>query len=957
VQSNFIGFGLSRSSAIAAAVIALTLADAGSGIRTASAAGETGPSADVATSSNSTKKKDDELEEVVVTGSLIPQARAEISTPVTVITAEQIETKGFATVADALQHMSFSTGSVQGGGTSASFTQGANTISLFGLDPSYTKFLIDGRPIADYPALYNGTENFVSISGIPTFLIDHIDVLPGAQSSIYGSDAIAGVINISLKKTLDGPVVDARYGWTTDGGGTDRRIGVADGWSVGNLNILAGVQYENTAPIWGYQRALTAQYVTNGTTPQTAARDWLVIGLFGQANGDLYYFEDPAKCANVASQYNNTTGYQTRAFRGNYCGSTTSGYYTVANGTEATQAYSHISYDINDDIQVFTDVLLDHDVVRYSTGAGFLSTEDDTAGPYYYYLDPRLGDYLNLQQIYSPEEAGGLNNTMDKNTTNSIRATAGVQGGFGASYWKYDVDFSYTENKLTEARHIQFENEINNFYSSIFGPSLGVDPNFGVNIYEPNYAKFYQPITPAEYASFSGYAYSYSRTEESTARALITDSRLFPLPGGDAGLAIVAEGGGQGWNYQPDEAFLDGQAYLNTATAGSGHRARYAATTELRMPVLKMLTFDFSGRYDDYKVEGSSVDAATYNLGTEFRPLENNKVLLRGRYGTAFKAPTLADEFQGPSGFFTTLTDYYACTVRGYTPPNYTNAAGSACPYAQDSFQGTTSGNTQLKPITAKVWDVGIVLAPMERSSFSVDFIKWKINNEVQELSGDQLLKEDSACLLGTLDPASPTCVAAIANVMRDANGLVTLINTPKLNLAEEALSVIAVSADYTYPTTHFGSFTVQGQYTNILRHSFIQFAGDAPIDLLENPFFSTEFKTRENLALTWNYQRIGITAYVERDGRTPNNAATLTTTGYDVPGGGRLSAWTLVNLSARYEILPGFIVEVNANNVFNKMPPLDTTYTGLDDQPYNSENYNPYGRSFFLEATYKYGK
>src|SRR5450755_504701 len=97
------------------------------------------------------------LDEIVVTGSLIPQLRAETSTAVTVITSEDIQQKGFATVAEALQRSSFATGNVQGGGETNTFTPGANAVSLFGLSPSYVKYLIDGRPIGDYPALYNGT--------------------------------------------------------------------------------------------------------------------------------------------------------------------------------------------------------------------------------------------------------------------------------------------------------------------------------------------------------------------------------------------------------------------------------------------------------------------------------------------------------------------------------------------------------------------------------------------------------------------------------------------------------------------------------------------------------------------------------------------------------------------------------------------------------------------------------
>jgi len=172
---------------------------------------------------------DKELEAVVVTGTLIPQAKVETTVPVTTITAADMQARGFASVADALQQSTFATGSVQGPQFSGGFTPGAQTLSLFGLSPSYVKYLIDGRPMSDYPALYNGTDVITSITGIPIELVDHIDVLPGGQSSIYGSDAIAGVINVILKKKLDAPVIDVRLGGYDGGGGTDRLVSIADG--------------------------------------------------------------------------------------------------------------------------------------------------------------------------------------------------------------------------------------------------------------------------------------------------------------------------------------------------------------------------------------------------------------------------------------------------------------------------------------------------------------------------------------------------------------------------------------------------------------------------------------------------------------------------------------------------------------------------------------------------------
>ena len=230
--------------------------------------------------------RDSALEEVVITGSLIPRPKEETAVPTSTITAEELRTKGFATVADALQQASFSSGSVQGAQFVGGFTPGAQTLSLFGLSPSYVKYLIDGRPMSDYPALYNGTDVITSISGIPEEMVDHIDILPGGQSSLYGSDAIAGVVNVVLKKRLDAPVLDLRLSGFQNGGGTDRRISLANSFQLGRFTVLAGVQYQNTDPIWAFQRDLTSPYFGGGTSAAVAERDWLVYSPFS----GTYYF-------------------------------------------------------------------------------------------------------------------------------------------------------------------------------------------------------------------------------------------------------------------------------------------------------------------------------------------------------------------------------------------------------------------------------------------------------------------------------------------------------------------------------------------------------------------------------------------------------------------------------------------------------------------------------------------
>ena len=97
-------------------------------------------------------------------------------------------------------------------------------------------------------------------------------------------------------------------------------------------------------------------------------------------------------------------------------------------------------------------------------------------------------------------------------------------------------------------------------------------------------------------------------------------------------------------------------------------------------------------------------------------------------------------------------------------------------------------------------------------------------------------------------------------------------------------------------------------------------------------------------------------TLYVEHYGKTPNYLAQQDRRGLCAPGGGRLGTWTIANLSAKYEVLHGLTLSANVNNLFDKLPPIDYSTPGIYSQPFNVENYNNYGRSYFVEANYKFG-
>lgn len=902
-------------------------------------------------------RKAKKLEAVTVTGSLIPQTAIETATPLTTITAQEMKARGFSTVAEALQQSSFATGSVQGSQTSASFTQGAQTLSLFGLPVGFVKYLIDGRPMGNFPGLYNGSDAFNNISGIPADLVDHIDILPGGQSSLYGSDAIAGVINIVLKKHIDAPSFDVRYGWHKDGGGADRRISFADSFSAGKFNMLVGAQFESTQPIWGFDRSLTKQYFTQGTSAPVAGRDFLVYAPFRSAYGGTgYFFQDPNNCANTESLFGGTEGLRTRPGSGTYCGSFYSpGYKTITNSDKTANLYTHTTYDVSDNLQLYGDLLYNYEEQKYSAGSGYTFWSTADYGAYY---DPNLGRLVDLQRAFAPEDLGGYQNIMNKQYENSYMLTLGGRGTFGQSNWDYDLGFTHSDDKLRSHNWVRFAGPIDDYFQShVLGPQQGLDPIYQYYpVFTPDYAAFYQPIPVADMRTFTGYADTFGKTWDNMLRGQLTNASLFSLPGGDAGLAVVLEGGNQGWSYVPDPRLLDGEIWGQTDVQGGGHRSRYAATTELKLPVLSQVTLDLSSRYDSYKVLNQTVSHGTYNLGIEYRPFES--LLLRGRYGTAFKVPTLADEFQGLSGYYSTVTDYLNCARLGYAPGNT-----SACPapYNNTQYFGQQAGNPALNPITAKVWSYGFVWAPLSNLSVNVDYLHWNIKNEVNQESADGLSLDEYLCEIGTFDPTSPTCVNATSKITRGQGGdgllgVIEQVYTPKVNVSNEQVNAISASFNYVQDMGSWGKLSLRTSYSDILKHGYQAYPNDPVLDILRHPYYSTDFKSKVNGSVTWapSGQWSG-TVYFNRYGRTPNYLASATDD-YSYPGAGKLGAWTLYNASVTYNPVKNLGLSFLVNNVFNKMPPLDRSYPGTTGTPYNTTNYNVYGRAMYIEANYKFG-
>ncbi|HEX7917626.1 TonB-dependent receptor [Rudaea sp.] len=894
--------------------------------------------------SSSTSSK---LDTVTVLGSLIPRAQVETASMLITITAEDIKNRGFSSVADALQNATVNTGAINNTAINTGDIWAAKTLSLFGLDPSYTKFLVDGRPMPLFSQIAQTTsvdQLYTNLTGIPIDLVDRIEILPGGQSSLYGSDAVAAVVNIVLKKHVDFGSVNARLGSYPSGGGRERLLSASESFQVGKLDLMLNAQIGDQEPMWAFQRRITAQNFAGGVNPQQPNADVFALGLF---TGTTYFPQKPADCAKLSGLWGGSEGYH-KDSSGTYCGSVSSGAYTtMINKDKSASASAHLTYALNDRVQLYTDLFDSYEEQAHPLSSFFTP----------FYWDSNLQDLMFVWKSFAPEEmANNLDGLLNqKNYENTYTATFGAKADVGGG-WVLDAAVTRSGESSNNRQTVLWSSRRpDSFGAAFLGPQLGT--MYGYPVYNPNYGLLSNPVTPSEFAKYVGSASIASASRNDQLRAQATQSSLFTLPGGDAGLALVAETGYESWNYRPAALLKSGDLLGQTWNPGGGDRDRYATAAELNLPVFKMFTADLAARYDSYDAQGAKFSHPTYSLGLEFRPVDG--LLLRGKYSTSFKAPSLIDQFEGGNVRQSTAWDYLNCARLGYTGANV-----NKCPvkYLQVPITLTEVSNPHLDPLTAKTFSYGAVWSPTSNLSMSVDYQHIAIKDEVLKENTDYLLQNELYCENGTLDPQSPSCTAARAQIMRapatpgsPLAGRLLGVTTTKINIAQEVNNSINASFNYKLDIGWYGRLAFDLAYTRVLTHRHQTFPGDPELDFLNRPHYSTEFRTKGNLGLTWSRGQWNATLFGTYYGPTPNYIA-YRNDSYDVPLAGKVAAWRIWNASVNYSPTQAWRLSLRMNNLMNSMPPIDVTYPSTFNQPFNAGNYNPYGREIFVEARYQFG-
>lgn len=890
------------------------------------------------------------LETVVVTGSRIRQTAAEGPSPVVSLSGEQLEAQGFTTVYEALKSFTQMTGVTQDDQYTGGFTQNANAINMRGLGPGRTLILLDGRRLADYPLPYNGESNFVNIAAIPTAAIDRIEVLSGGASAIYGSDAIAGVVNIILRKNIDLPLeLNFRVGNTTQGGGKSIRVQGVGGFNHDLLSVTYAVEYLKRDPIFGFQRNFMDSIDDHPDPAQRIpARAILRDQFFIDSSGGFHFvgYVDPGSACDAF------TGFE-RSFRpgfGYYCGQPgASAQRTVRNERNQGSVYTNATLDLGG-IELFGSLNYFHSNSKLDDNATFWYP--GVAPDLYYVYNESTDTYEGLQRYFLPGEQGGYNARASKFKEETWNVAGGVRGDLGDSSWKYEATVNYSHYKVdNRVRRFLFD-EIEEYF---LGPRTSSGfARFGIPAYvDIPFDRLYTPISPSVYNQFTAITRETAVSATATASAVLTGD-LLQLPAGALSMASIVEWGSQRYRIHPDPGVVAGDYWSLGSTGGGGERDRYAAGVEFSIPIVASLRASLAGRYDKYDDITQLDDALTYKAGLEYRPID--AVLLRGSASSSFRAPDMHYVFADPSGSFETVQDRYLC--RRDEP----GVPASSCTTGSVDISSARTGNPRLKEETGKSFTVGFVLEPLTGMKFSADYYHMDLDDLVLDRPLDNILEAEADCRLGQTRLGAPVnvnsaeCQDALARIRRNpADGSpvaehLNFVATGPFNTANYKTSGIDTQFAYSFEPLAIGRFGFQAAYTHVLKFELQNFAGD-PVEnarddlqsLGQSDFRRFALRSHVRSSVTWDYQAVTATVFAERLGSVANWGQT-----------GRIAPQTYFNASIEYRLIEDQAsIGLSVNNVFDKNPPYDSTN---DEYPYYSiANYSPIGREVFVSLGYKF--
>ncbi len=901
------------------------------------------------------------LDKVSVVGSRIKRAEIEGPAPITVISRADIDREGFQTVGDMLQSLTQqSTANFTGDLAVTGFTPNAQVINLRGMGPGYTLTLVDGRRPPQYPQPYNRDNNVVNVKAIPSAMVERIEVLTGGASAIYGSDAVAGVVNIVTRKHFDGKQLRLTTGTTQEGGGDSVNLEFVGGKSGDRWDVQYSMQFTSNEPIFANQRHTYADTRNNpygiSVNPSLSLVAISGAGLAGPRNHNVLYNE--AAC----QAFGYTT--VTTPTRGKYCGSFNQvASRSLYNKNQAWAGYTSGTFNLTDNTQLFASATYYTTDAKSSSGTEFWSTSSDkftqrngAASNYYY--DANLKDLVLIQRVFNPFELGGNEAAATLYDETSWGLTFGANGTF-ADRFDWEGSFNYGKYNYEADRPRLLAKAVHDYF---LGPLLGTFS--GYQVYALNQARWNSPITPEIYRSFSTRVKNKAETTSSTLNFNVSGD-LFTLPAGPVGFAAVLEGTRQTTDLVSDPRTnqlrpLDDQTIYNLTSSGETHgkRDRYAAGLEFHVPIFSNLSVNLAGRYDKYDDITAVDTATTYNFGIEYRPFSN--LLLRGSYATSFRAPDMQLVFAEGAASYSGVFDEYACRSGNYLgqvtgPRTVAQCGAQQNDVTSYTTQSVIAGNPLLKEEEGESWGYGFVWDIVDNLSVSVDYYHVKLRDQSTAISSGYLTQNEANCRLGVKRDGSAFEHASDSAFCQNIYGLITRtsapgtaldgrierLNTAYINSALTEVSGIDSSLRYTLSTDRWGRFGFDIGHTIRLTNKFQQFSEDPIVDYRDSWDYDPRSRVRGSIA--WSKDNWSASLFGSRLGENWNWAETE-----------RMKPYITYNLQVGRKLGANTNVDFTVVNLTNNQFRFDPTYTSYP-YFYSYVGADPMGRRFYLSIKHTF--
>jgi iron complex outermembrane receptor protein len=932
---------------------------------------------------------------VEVTGSNIKRVQSETASPVQVLTREDIQRSGKTSVAELLQTLAIDNqGSVPisfGNG----FSRSGAGISLRGLGVGATLVLINGRRVAPFPLADDGTKQYTDLNVLPLEAVERIEIEKDGGSAIYGSDAIAGVVNIILRKEFQGIEGRASVGQSLNyGDGRQTQVSLTGGF--GNLdtdryNVFLDGEYLKQEPVFYSNRSdrgrlgkadLRSDGFTNQDTTAGGSSASGAGYILTQANGAPSTasssingsVRDPfAGVAANGAPFNANTAYFNR---GNLTANT--GFTRQFPGAACSNFTSHPQGDpgggcIIDQLQQYREILPRTETFNFYGRANFAVSDNVTA-----YVEGNLYHNQESAQL----NPGGITGTAYAPTVINSSASLGTIGAlfpdnpyFGTSTrlryltadipksfdvatdfdrfvigakgsalgWDFDTaaEYSHSHLKTTNRGFLQID-----VLNAVLNPTAGNVATATANsaAYRALPAGTYYRIgenaglnSSAFYNALAPDVHSYANSVEALVDFKVS-RELFKLPGGPLGFAAGVEARHEQNSLTPTEgterANVLGIGYSSYALA----RNIEAAYVEAIAPVIKQVELSAAARYDHYQIVGNSF---TPKAGIKITPIE--QLAIRGTFSRGFRAPNAAESGGGTTAG-STSTDPVRCAL----------GIVSAC--SSSSVSIISAGSKNLAPERSKTYTGGFVLDPTKDTSIAIDYFKIVRMNEIQGGLGDNATKVLAGSVL-----RDPTQVQV--GVVGDPGVLLAIIS-PYTNANKTQVNGIDLDARQDFGLGSFGKISLGAKYTHLFSYlvtdnlgNTLQYAnthGNCNVtNCIGTPW------NRANADITYIFGPVKVSTIAEYRGSFPNieyKGASCETLvgGQNNPGNCRIGSFLTFDLTGRWQATKNIEVFGTIQNLFDKQPPYDPT-------TYGAYNYNPLdysgavGRFFSAGARVKF--